>query len=215
MSEATEQAAPKAKRPTRAHRREEILAAATRVFGSKGYHQGSLVDVAAQVGITHAGVLHHFGSKDKLLWEVLEYRDRVDVQHLEGKHIPGGIDLFRHLVTTARLNADRRGIVQAYAVLTGESVTDGHPASGWVAQRFAVLRDEISQAVRDLSTERGVRLPDGEAERAANAVIAVMDGLQLQWLLDPDAVDLPEATRFAIESILTATLGSTVQIVDA
>lgn len=215
MSEATEQAAPKAKRPTRAHRREEILAAATRVFGSKGYHQGSLVDVAAQVGITHAGVLHHFGSKDKLLWEVLEYRDRVDVQHLEGKHIPGGIDLFRHLVTTARLNADRRGIVQAYAVLTGESVTDGHPASGWVAQRFAVLRDEISQAVRDLSAERGVRLPDGEAERAANAVIAVMDGLQLQWLLDPDAVDLPEATRFAIESILTATLGSTVRIVDA
>ena len=140
----------------------EILAAATRVFGSKGYHQGSLVDVAAQVGITHAGVLHHFGSKDKLLWEVLEYRDRVDVQHLEGKHIPGGIDLFRHLVITARLNADRRGIVQAYAVLTGESVTDGHPASTWVADRFAVLRGEISQAVRELADERAVTLPEGE-----------------------------------------------------
>ena len=38
-----------------------------------------------------------------------------------------------------------------------------------------------------------------------------MDGLQLQWLLDPDAVDLAEATRFSIESILTATLGSTVR----
>jgi AcrR family transcriptional regulator len=215
MSEATQQAAPKTKRPTRAHRREEILAAATRVFGSKGYHQGSLVDVAAQVGITHAGVLHHFGSKDKLLWEVLEYRDRVDVQHLEGKHIPGGMDLFRHLVTTARLNADRRGIVQAYAVLTGESVTDGHPASSWVAQRFSVLRGEISQAVRTIAEERDVTLPDGQAERAANAVIAVMDGLQLQWLLDPDAVDLAEATGFAIESILTATLGSPVRITSA
>lgn len=212
MSEATEQAPPKAKRPSRAHRREEILAAATRVFGSKGYHQGSLVDVAAQVGITHAGVLHHFGSKDKLLWEVLEYRDRLDVEHLEGKHIPGGMDLFRHLVVTARLNADRRGIVQAYAVLTGESVTDGHPASGWVAQRFSVLRGEISEAVREIARERDVALPDGEAERAANAVIAVMDGLQLQWLLDPDAVDLAEATRFAIESVLTATLGAAVQI---
>ena len=188
MSEAIEQAAPKAKRPTRAHRREEILAAATRVFGSKGYHQGSLVDVAAQVGITHAGVLHHFGSKDKLLWEVLEYRDRVDVQHLEGKHIPGGMDLFRHLVTTARLNVDRRGIVQAYAVLTGESATDGHPASTWVARRFTVLRGEISQAVRTVAEERGVTLPDGAPERAAAAVVAVMDGLQLQWLLDPDAL---------------------------
>jgi AcrR family transcriptional regulator len=215
MSEATEQVVPKTKRPGRAQRREEILAAATRVFGSKGYHQGSLVDVAAQVGITHAGVLHHFGSKDQLLWEVLEYRDRVDVQHLEGKHIPGGIDLFRHLVTTARLNADRRGIVQAYAVLTGESVTDGHPASTWVAERFAVLRGEISQAVRELAGERDVSLPEGEPERAAAAVIAVMDGLQLQWLLDPEVVDLEAATGFAIESILTATLGSTVRIARA
>jgi hypothetical protein len=42
-----------------------------------------------------------------------------------------------------------------------------------------------------------------------------MDGLQLQWLLDPDAVDLAEATRFSIESILTATLGSTVEITSA
>lgn len=215
MSDTTGQAAPKTKRPTRGQRREEILAAATRVFGSKGYHQGSLVDVAAQVGITHAGVLHHFGSKDKLLWEVLEYRDRVDVQHLEGKHIPGGMDLFRHLITTARLNADRRGIVQAYAVLTGESVTDGHPASTWVAERFAVLRGEIADAVRELAKERDVPLPEGEPERAAAAVIAVMDGLQLQWLLDPEAVDLEAATGFAIESILTATLGSTVRIASA
>ncbi|MCP2263985.1 TetR/AcrR family transcriptional regulator [Promicromonospora thailandica] len=215
MSETTEQAAPKPKRPSRARRREEILAAATRVFGSKGYHQGSLGDVAAQVGITHAGVLHHFGSKDKLLWEVLEYRDRVDVQHLEGKHIPGGLELFRHLAVTARLNAERRGIVQAYAVLTGESVTDGHPASTWVAERFTVLRGEISQAVRDVAAERAVTLPEGEPERAAAAVIAVMDGLQLQWLLDPEAVDLAAATAFAIESILTATLGTTVRITEA
>ncbi|MFI6425279.1 TetR/AcrR family transcriptional regulator [Promicromonospora sp. NPDC050880] len=219
MSDATEQAAGQAaaqgKRPNRAHRREEILAAATRVFGSKGYHQGSLGDVAAQVGITHAGVLHHFGSKDKLLWAVLEYRDRVDVQHLEGKHIPGGMDLFRHLVTTARLNADRRGIVQAYAVLTGESVTDGHPASTWVAERFTVLRGEIAQAVRAVADERSVTLPEGEPERAAAAVIAVMDGLQLQWLLDPEAVDLASATGFAIESILTATLGGPVRITGA
>src|SRR6478752_2545091 len=101
-----------------AARREEILRAAMRVFGSKGYHQGSLAEVAEQVGITHAGVLHHFGSKDRLLTEVLEFRDRVDVEHLEGQHIPGGLDLFRHLVKTAAINAERPGIVQAYTVLT-------------------------------------------------------------------------------------------------
>ena len=198
--------APRRTRPSKAQRREEILAAATRVFGSKGYHAGSLVDVAEQVGITHAGVLHHFGSKDKLLWAVLEYRDRVDVEHLEGQHIPGGLDLFRHLMTTARMNAERRGIVQAYAVLTGESVTDGHPAATWVTERFAVLRGEITGALLQVAQDRGAELDDRRARRAASAVIGVMDGLQVQWLLDPDAVDLAEDTAFAIEAILAAAL---------
>ncbi len=31
-----------------------------------------------------------------------------------------------------------------------------------------------------------------------------MDGLQTQWLLDPDSVDLAGATRFAIESMLAS-----------
>ena len=52
------------------------------------------------------------GSKDRLLLEVLEYRDRSDVEHLEGRQPPGGLALFHHLVKTARLNTQRPGIVQ-------------------------------------------------------------------------------------------------------
>ena len=37
---------------------------------------------------------------------------------------------------------------------------------------------------------------------ATAAILAVMDGLQVQWLLEPDAVDLPRSTTFAIEAIL-------------
>jgi len=71
-------------------KREGILRAAMATFGSRGYKNGSLSEIAQQVGMTHAGVLHHFGSKDLLLLEVLTYRDRTDVEHLEGKHIPVG-----------------------------------------------------------------------------------------------------------------------------
>jgi len=35
-------------------------------------------------------------------------------------------------------------------------------------------------------------------------IVAVMDGLQIQWLLDPEAVDLAGSTAFAIEAILAA-----------
>jgi len=201
-------------RPETLARREEILRAAMHVFGSRGYHQGSLAEVADQVGITHAGVLHHFGSKDRLLTAVLEFRDREDVEHLEGQHIPGGLDLFRHLVRTATVNAGRPGIVQAYTVIAGEAVTDGHPASAWVTARFTGLRADIAGALRQVVDERraaggddaDLELTDAALDTAASAIIGVMDGLQTQWLLDPDAVDLAGATAFAIEAILSATL---------
>src|SRR6478735_9594913 len=128
-------------------RRAEILRAAAHTFGSKGYKNGSLTEVAEQVGITHAGVLHHFGSKEQLLVEVLEYRDKEDVRDLEGQHIPGGLELFHHLLRTAKANVERRGIVQGYTVLTGESVTENHPARAWVTNRFTILRGEITAAI--------------------------------------------------------------------
>ena len=85
--------ASRAQRPraTTAERRDEILRAAMETFAARGFHHGSLADVAERVGMTHAGVLHHFGSKDRLLLEVLEYRDRSDVEDLEGRHMPSGL----------------------------------------------------------------------------------------------------------------------------
>lgn len=184
-------------------RREEILRAAIVTFGAKGYYNGSLVEVAEQVGMTHAGVLHHFGSKDQLLIQMLEYRDRADVEHLEGKQPPAGIDLFRHLAETARLNMSRPGIVQTYTVLSAEAVTNDHPGQAWFRSRYDVLRALLSASIVQVCGDEN---PPTEAEigSAAASILAVMDGLQIQWLLDPDAVDLAQATAFAIEAILSA-----------
>jgi AcrR family transcriptional regulator len=196
-------AAPKrGRRAATSERREEILRAAANTFGQKGYKTGSLADVAEQVGITHAGVLHHFKSKEQLLTAVLDFRDADQVRDLEGQHIPDGVELFRHLIRTARMNAERPGIVQTYTVLTGESVTEGHPARDWATNRFEVLRGEVADALRVWHPEVG----DAVAGQAAGAIIGVMDGLQIQWLLDPDAVDLAESTAFAIQAIVAAAL---------
>ena len=192
---------PPRRRQATTERRAEILRAAANTFGAKGYKTGSLADVAEQVGMTHAGVLHHFGSKEQLLIEVLEYRDKEDVRDLEGQKIPSGLELFVHLLRTVRANEQRRGVVQGYTVLTGESVTEGHPAAAWAANRFSILRGEIVDALRELA---GPDVPDATLVQAASASIGVMDGLQVQWLLDPDAVHLAEATTFAIEAIVAA-----------
>ncbi|WGD38535.1 TetR/AcrR family transcriptional regulator [Lysinibacter sp. HNR] len=192
-------------RPETLIKRQEILRASVEIFGSKGSVNGTLSDIAEHVGMTHAGILHHFGSKEQLLLEALRYRDESDVENLEEKQIPHGIEFFRHLVHTAFSNAQRAGIVQVYAVLSAESVTDNHPAREYFEERYRTLRDEAVEAFRVMCTERGVE-SSASVLHAAASILAVMDGLQVQWLLDPGNVDLGGASEFAIEAIVSAAL---------
>lgn len=204
VSERTEGTrAAKAKRPyarTR-RRREEIVKAASQIFATRGYRGSSLVEIADAVGMTHAGVLHHFGSKDQLLIEVLADRDQSDVDQFEGHHAPAGREFLRHLVQTARRNTTRPGIVQAYTALSGESVTEDHPARPWFEARYDGLRDMVREALVETLHDRELP-PAAELDAATVAIIGAMDGLQLQWLLNPDVIDMPLAVSLVIESIL-------------
>lgn len=199
----SKRAAPKP-RPETLERRKEILRAALETFGAKGYNKAPLAEIAEQVDMTHAGILHHFGSKDQLLLEVLRYRDESDVAELPTRHIPTGIDLFRHLVKTAFANAQRGGIVQAYAVLSAEAVTDDHPARTYFEERYATLRVEVADAFLEVCENQGVDVSEERVKHAAASILAVMDGLQVQWLLEKNAVELGSATMFAIEAIVSA-----------
>lgn len=175
------------------------------IFGSHGYTNGTLADIAEQVGITHAGVLHHFGSKQKLLLEVLEYRDRSDVENFVEHHMPGGAELFVHLMETAYANARRAGIVQVYTVLSAESVTDEHPARQFFVDRYRGLRQLVADAFAELCEQEGVT-DRGAVGNGTASILAAMDGLQLQWLLQPDTIDLGESTGFAIRAIVNEVL---------
>lgn len=176
-------------------RRDDILQAATEVFGTQGYYKGSLADIAKKVGMTHAGVLHHFGSKRELLIETLRYRDGRGA--LDIVRLPLGQEMFEHLAATAALNAERPGIVQTYVVSSAESVTDGAPSREYFRHRFATLRQEIADNLDSLGCPSHSR-----SVVAASSILAIMDGLQLQWLLAPEEVCLPEDTRSAIEAIV-------------
>ena len=84
-------------------------------------------------------MLHYFRSKSQLLTGVLELRDRADIGQL-GPDRPQGLAFLRHLVDTARRNAEREGIVRLYTVLSAESVTEVHPAQEYFRDRYTGLR---------------------------------------------------------------------------
>ncbi|MFG3012387.1 TetR/AcrR family transcriptional regulator [Streptomyces cinerochromogenes] len=167
-------------------RRAEIVGAALEVIAERGYRGASLAAVAERVGLTQQGLLHHFPTKEALLVAVLQDRDRWDA-------VPDSRWRTDLLASLVEYNAMRPAIIQTFSALLGESVTDGHPARGYFTERYARVRASMTAVLRG---EYGDRLPSGlTPERTAPLLIAVMDGLQYQWLLDPDSVDMPGAFR--------------------
>lgn len=105
------------------HQLREICSAAARVFYEKGYDGASMQDIADAVGLTKAGLYHHVGSKDRLLFEIMDYGmdilDETVVSKVRGiteprerlrKIIAGHIDLIvrtRNLEITVILHENR------------------------------------------------------------------------------------------------------------
>ncbi|MEV7424478.1 TetR/AcrR family transcriptional regulator [Streptomyces sp. NPDC091212] len=171
-------------------RRAEILRAALEVIAERGYRGTTLGAVAERVGLTQQGLLHYFPSKEALLVAVLEERDQWDTGGSGDGRKGWRLELLASLV---EYNAMRPGIVQTFSALLGESVTESHPAREFFTQRYAQVRDDMAEVLRD---EFGDRLPGGlTPEQAAPLLTAVMDGLQYQWLLEPASVDMPKAFR--------------------
>ncbi|MEU4088309.1 TetR/AcrR family transcriptional regulator [Streptomyces aureus] len=167
-------------------RRAEIVRATLEVIAERGYRGASLAAVAERVGLTQQGLLHHFPTKEALLVAVLGERDQWDA-------LPGTEWRAELLVALVEYNAMRPGIIQTFSALLGESVTEGHPARAFFTRRYTTVRAHMAEALR---AEYGERLPSGlTPERAAPLLVAVMDGLQYQWLLDPESVDMPAAFR--------------------
>jgi AcrR family transcriptional regulator len=185
-------------------RREDILAAAVAVYGEAGYHGSSLRAIAKRAGITHAGLLYYFPTKEALLAAVLERRDAEDTER-EQLAIPPGLDFLRHLVALAGHNVRHPGIVDLYSRLAAEATADDHPAHRYFERHYRIARDHAVASFRVLA-ERGQLRAGVDPEYAALSFVALMDGLQVQWLTTPALVDLVGALRFYLSSLLRVPL---------
>jgi len=169
-------------------KRQEIVDAALAVFARGGYHSGSLREVAKRVGLTTAGVMHHFASKEELFTEVLRQRDeRV-------REAAGDVSETTLLEQTRKVvayNQSTRGLTSLYTVISAEATDPEHPAHAYFVDRYAAGRVLAEETIRD-ALAHGRIDASIDVEVAARLIPAVMDGLQQQWLLD-DSFDMAAA----------------------
>jgi AcrR family transcriptional regulator len=168
--------------------RAAILQAARTLYATNGSRGTSLASIANAAGLSQPGLLHHFPSKSALLLAVLAERDREDGE-LSSAHLVGdGLDILGALASLVEHNQGQPEIVRLFSVLLGESLSEAHPAHSQFATRYQRIRSRILRKLRRAEARKQIR--DGvDLEALSPVIVAVMDGLQYQWLLD-DSVDM-------------------------
>lgn len=163
-------------------RRAQILDAAVAVFGRQGYRQGSLKTVADEIGLTIQGLLHYFPTKEELLLAALERRNEADQEALDAAYASGGmLESCRHIL---RRNLERPGFMRLFVTLAAEATDPEHPAHDYFLRRYRGAAGQFKDYLRR-DIRAGRLTPDLDIDDAASQVIALMDGLQLQYLLRP------------------------------
>lgn len=185
-----------------AKRRAQILARAIELFAEQG-PGASLRAIGDSIGVSHAALRYYFPSRDELLVEV--YRE-----HELRAHETSGTDVHHSAVETMRNSAEQNreipGLVQLYATLTSDALQeDHHPVTrDFIRERFGNIRLQLAELIRE-GQNAGAIAADINADDAAALVAAASDGLQLQWLLDPDKVDISRSLAL-LERLLPPSL---------
>ena len=184
------------KKRVRRDRTEEILENATRLFSEHGYQGTTFSLLAEAVQLTEPGVLHYFPSKIHLLQGVLEYHEQKNAERYlsmlqaEKKNIP---DLFSLLEDLVAENEKIPGLIQLFTVLVSESIRSDHPAHSYFIDRYRRTREAyVNQFFGEI--RENIR-PEVDLNELTILILAVMDGLQIQWLLDSKKVDMVAVYR--------------------
>jgi AcrR family transcriptional regulator len=172
--------------PKGVRRRQQILDSVIAVLAQRGVDRASLRTVGEAIGVSHTALRHYFSSRDELLVEAYRTHEAEAARNRPAAD-ESAVGL---IVESAERNRSIPGLVELYATLTTDALQEQHaPTREFVRSRFRSLRAEL--AARIESAQRaGLVAADIEPLDAAALVIAASDGLQIQWLLDPDAVDV-------------------------
>jgi AcrR family transcriptional regulator len=180
------------------------VAAALEVFSEAGYHKGSIRDVADRVGLSQAGLLHHYPSKHRLLEAVLDWRDQDALARM-GAEPPQGVAMLRALVDLAAHNETTPQVVELHVTLSAEATAPHHPVHDYFVRRYAAVLEMVTDAFEHAAASGELR-PGVDCHSAARTLVALMDGLQGLWLLDRESVDMAEEVRRYLRPMITVDL---------
>ena len=160
-------------------RRQRILLAAQRLLTRNGSRGTTLGQIAREAGVTPAGLLHHFESKEQLLHAVLDARDADDFANADLKG-----DTIENLRRVALRFERSPELIGMFTVLLTENLTPEAPLHDRFLSRYRLSVEIIAKSIRRGQRAGKYRQDVDPAIKAAE-IVAFLTGMETSWLLDP------------------------------
>jgi AcrR family transcriptional regulator len=162
-----------------ADRRQRILTVAQRLLTQNGWRSTTLGQIAREAGVSAAGLLHHFESKDQLLHAVLAARDADDDANAD---LTG--DLLQEIEGVTGRFTRAPDLIGTYIVLLVENLDADAPLHDRLFSRYRSAVDVVAESIRR-GQRSGRYRTDLDAAVKAVEIVAFVNGMETSWLLDP------------------------------
>ena len=175
-------------------RKQRILAVAQRLLTRNGWRNTTLAQIAGEAGVTPAGLLHHYESKEQLLHAVLDARDLDDDSHSDRAG-----DLLAQIAAVADRFHRAPELVGTFTVLLVENVLADAPLHNRMLARHRDAIDIVAGAIRRGQAHGSYRTDIDPAVKAVE-ILAFVHGMETIWLLDP-SIPLTEVFKQYAETL--------------
>jgi AcrR family transcriptional regulator len=180
-----------------AERRSAILDAALEAYAESDAGGPTLQAIAEKVGLTQTALLYYFSSREELFLAIVRARD--DRDRFRSVDDPPSVEDFQRLGQLIARNTETPGLVRLFLEQAVAAAGTGHPAHDYFQDRYRAFATSLAEGLR---TNRGIS--DETADWLSRVMIAAADGLQIQWLYNPQismANDLERLVQMAVTAV--------------
>ncbi|MGC4175885.1 TetR/AcrR family transcriptional regulator [Demequina sp.] len=178
----------------RDERRAAILSTAMAIIDEQGHQGLTMRGLARECGLSAPGLMHYFPDMPTLVVAVVQYREERDEELFSA--IEPGPGMSRRMVDAMIDNiVARPKAAELFAIVEAQAIDPRHPGHEYFLGRAEAIVTQFAPIVAE---------EYANPEELIRQILAVADGLQLNWLRDPTAFDLRERWKAIADPLLAA-----------
>lgn len=167
---------------------------AQRLLTRYGWRNTTISQIAREAGVSPAGLLHHFESKERLLHAVLEARDTFDATHLDTSG-----DVIEQIERVPERFEQAPDLIGTFVVLLIENLNPDAPLHERLLGRYRFALEAVAEGIRR-EQRAGRYRTDVDPALKAVEILAFLYGMETSWLLDP-SIPVTEAIKAYARSL--------------